>query len=125
MINKEAINQIIDLTYLETISGGDSDFEREMIQSLMTEIDQKMQAVQAGAFINDSDAVRLNAHSLKNLYGMLGAPVLGEVFYSIEMGCAVMPVGQMAGELAKGQQQWSEIKTALEKIVSGWEPVSS
>ena len=120
MLNENPTPGAIDLTYLSTVSGGDKAFEAEMLQSLGAEIDQRMQAVKRAADNNDKEDVRLQAHSLKNLFAMLGLPVLQNVFYSLEAACLTLSDAQLRAQVGEGELEWAGKKTALDKILADY-----
>lgn len=106
----------IDFTYLKTVSGGDESFELQMLESLRTEIDQKMHEMQLSIGSNP-DSVRLQAHSLKNLYGILGIASLKEEFFLFEKNGVAMPVEIMSQRFLHCYQDWQQSKIALESVV--------
>lgn len=121
MLNENVTSGEIDLTYLSTVSGGDKAFEVELIQSLTAEINQRLQAIETAAFISDKEAIRLQAHSLKNLYAMLGLQSLQKAAFSIETNYLAMTQLQIQELVKKGGREWVENKIALEKIIASYQ----
>lgn len=107
----------IDFTYLKTVSGGDESFELQMLESLRTEIDQKMHEMQTCIGGHDPEGIRLQAHSLKNLYGILGIHSLKEQFFLFEKNGVVMPVEALAQQFLRCHEDWQQNKAALEHVV--------
>lgn len=106
----------IDFTYLKTVSGGDESFELQMLESLRSEIDEKMHQMQV-SIGNNPDGVRLQAHSLKNLYGILGIASLKEEFYLFEKNGVAMPVEILSQRFLHCYQDWQQSKSALDSAV--------
>lgn len=121
MLNENVTSVEIDLTYLTTVSGGDKAFEVEMMQSLTAEIDQRMQAIQTAAFAGDREAIRLQSHSLKNLYAMLGLQTLQAAAHSIEAGCHSVAGSQILEQVMCSEKEWNGKKPALQKIIADYQ----
>lgn len=110
----------IDFTYLKTVSGGDEAFELHMIETLIVEIDQKMTEMQGSISGRDTDGIRLQAHSLKNLYGVLGVGSLKEQFFVFEKAHATMPGDILEQQFFQCEKEWQLNKTALDNVVAAY-----
>lgn len=110
----------IDFTYLKTVSGGDEAFELTMLETLIVEIDQKMTTMQTCISVSDGNGIRLQAHSLKNLYGVLGIGSLKEQFYVFEKAFATIPVNILERQFQQCEKDWQLSKVALENVVAGY-----
>lgn len=110
----------IDFTYLKTVSGGDEAFELTMIESLIVEIDEKMNAMQANIIELNAAGVRLQAHSLKNLYGVLGVGSLKQNFLQLESGCNQMSKPNLEQQFFQCEKEWQLKKEALDNVMAAY-----
>lgn len=103
----------LDLSYLHTISGGDTAFEKDMMQSLLSEMGEKMTALSTAILQNDVKNVRMNAHSLKNLAGIIGVGTLTEHFKTIEHTCEDVPNSLTLQHFMPCEGQWAHSKALI------------
>jgi HPt (histidine-containing phosphotransfer) domain-containing protein len=64
----------IDLTYLHTVTGGDKDFEKTLLEGAVNDIQLKVDNLEKAWNEQDAESVRSNAHSLKSLTAIAGIP---------------------------------------------------
>jgi len=64
----------IDLSYLHSITGGDRDFEKMLLQGAVNDIQDKIDSLQRAWDAEDAVNIRSNAHSLKSLTAIVGLP---------------------------------------------------
>jgi len=64
----------IDLTYLHTVTGGDKEFEKMLLQGAVEDIQLKIDNLQIAWDMEDASSIRMNAHSLKSLTAIAGLP---------------------------------------------------
>lgn len=74
----------INLTYLQELSGGDADFEQEIIDTFLDEMPRQMELLQAAFDDNDTDAMAKIAHKMKTSCAIVGIPKLTHLVFSIE-----------------------------------------
>lgn len=108
----------LDLSYLHTISGGDKDFEKDMLQSLLNEMSEKMAALSTAIQTSDGKNIRLQAHSLKNLAGIIGVPSLAARFKEIEANCEEAPNAYLLQTFLPCERQWEHSKSLLKQLVN-------
>jgi HPt (histidine-containing phosphotransfer) domain-containing protein len=118
--NSFAMTATIDFTYLKTVSGGDEAFELHMIESLISEIDQKMAEMQGCISGHDPDGIRLQAHSLKNICGILGAGLLKEQFFLLEKNGGSMAADLLQKQYMQTEEEWRLNKQALGDVITGY-----
>lgn len=111
----------IDLTYLKTVSNGDAAFELTMIHSLLSEIDEKISAAQKSLAGADRSGVRLQAHSLKNLFAIIGIEALRQVCLSLESNCDAIAIAALNEQLSGCARIWENKKKVLASIVADYE----
>ena len=117
------MNDGIDFSYLESISGGDKEFELSMIRSVTEEIDQKIECAKGGVFSHNPEQIRLQTHSLKNLFAIIGMERLQTEFRLLESGCDSMANEFMQTKILSCEKEWQLKKLALDKIVANYETV--
>lgn len=108
----------IDFTYLKTVSGGDEAFELNMIETLIVEIDEKMNEMQSNISSLNPEGMRLQAHSLKNLYGVLGVDWLKQNFLHLETGCRQMSKMNLEQQFLQCEKEWQLKKVALDGVMA-------
>ncbi len=64
----------IDLTYLHSVTGGDREFEKILLQGAVDDIQDKIDSLQKAWDAEDAANIRMNAHSLKSLTAIAGLP---------------------------------------------------
>lgn len=72
MINEPNIT--IDLTYLHTVTGGDRQFEKMLLEGAVEDIQLKIDDLQKAWDREDAPTICSNAHSLKSLTAIAGLP---------------------------------------------------
>jgi len=64
----------IDLSYLHTVTGGDKEFEKQLLTGAVNDIDIKVDNLKKAWQAQDAQNVKSNAHSLKSLTAIAGIP---------------------------------------------------
>ncbi|MCI3937152.1 ATP-binding protein [Chryseobacterium aahli] len=78
--------QYIDLTYMQSISGGDTSFEKTVTQQFIDNIPQHLEQLSAAYQNQDFTTVKLRAHDLKSSVAIMGLlPSLEEKLNVLEM----------------------------------------
>ncbi len=103
----------IDLSYLRLVTDGDEEFMKEMMASLVSDIDQRMKALATEVLAGNRKAIHLEAHSLKNLFAMLGVPPLNEFFAGLEANAHTTDLAPLGRQLALAEAQIDEIKKQI------------
>lgn len=100
----------LDLTYLESVSGGDSAFIKEILQMFITHTlpDSALlkQQIEAGEW----SKVSSTAHKMKSSISMLGDPELNERIIRLEQAA------RTTTELDQISEMYSELQMQLQKI---------
>jgi HPt (histidine-containing phosphotransfer) domain-containing protein len=71
---KNEIPITIDLSYLHSVTGGDKEFEKQLLSSAVNDIDNKVDNLKKAWYAQDALNVKSNAHSLKSLTAIAGIP---------------------------------------------------
>ena len=78
--------QYIDLTYMQSISGGDTSFEKTVTQQFIDNVPQHLEQLSAAYQNQDFTTVKLRAHDLKSSVAIMGLlPLLEEKLNALEM----------------------------------------
>lgn len=75
----------IDLTYLETIAGGDQSFINEMLRMLLNSTFTEMDAIKRHAAAGQWLELGNLAHKIKAPVQMLGVPLVSDLILQIEL----------------------------------------
>ncbi|MES2779457.1 MAG: Hpt domain-containing protein, partial [Bacteroidota bacterium] len=75
----------LDLTYLETISGGDQAFIKEMLSMFLTNTFPEIVELRTLAANGDWDKMATTAHKMKAPLQMLGVPAVSDLVLELEI----------------------------------------
>ena len=76
--------KLVDLSKLETATGGNSDFMSKMIQLFIDDTPPQVESMKTALEKNDHDTVRNIAHKLKPSIEMVSCPELGALVRQVE-----------------------------------------
>jgi len=83
---KRPVFDYIELTYMQSISGGDKDFEKTITQQFIENVPHHIQQLGTAYQNNDFTTVKLRAHDLKSSIAIMGIlPLLEEKLSVLEM----------------------------------------
>lgn len=83
MENRELLQ--INLSYLRELSGGNGDFEREMLTLFISEVSMDVQAMENALAGNDFQEIAYIAHKLKSSVQLVGFGGLFDLLSEIEL----------------------------------------
>lgn len=111
----------IDLSYLKTVSDGCLEFEKNLLESSVTDIDLKIKLLAIALSDQDAAETRLQAHSLKSLCGIIGISSLLEHFKQIEL----LHISDVFQPAAKEHFSdvliiWEQVKVELQHIIAAY-----
>lgn len=109
----------LDLTYLETISGGDQSFIKEMLTMFLSSTFTEITELKEHAVAGNWEKMGSTAHKMKAPLQMLGVPVVSDLVLELElMGktkqeteLAVQKVDALTGYI---QQLETDIRKVIE-----------
>ena len=122
-MNTQLLSEGIDLSYLSMISGGDKAFELSMIITTLDEVDQKFEALSPSTATYDAGSVRLHAHSLKNLFAIIGIDQLRTAFATIEANSSSLRADTFRLHLDHCRDEWRQKRVLLNDIAVSMEHV--
>jgi len=111
----------IDLSYLHSVTGGDREFEKMLLQGAVDDIQDKIDSLQKAWDAEDAVNIRSNAHSLKSLTAIAGLPqiekwskVIDQVFAD---GCFHAQTLEPFTGILSG---WILAKPKLQEVIAGY-----
>jgi len=108
----------IDLTYLKSISEGSKEFEKEMLQALITNMDSKVEILSAYVLEKNANSICMQAHSLKTLSNIMGITALYEQFRDMELKHAENEyTSDTEQEFAEAEATWQQARLQVIKII--------
>lgn len=114
---KAPVYQYIDLTYMQTISGGDKSFEQIVSQQFIDNVPNHLQQLMTAYENQDFTTVKLRAHDLKSSVAIMGLlPLLQEKLDLLEIATE---------ESLTVKQTLEEVKNIILKAVSETEIFST
>jgi len=103
-----------DWTYLKELSGGDAEFEGEMIQIYKEEVPTELQDIEVHSLAQDWPAVGASIHKLKSKIRIVGLHQLGELAQKLENA---FKRGQVdAQKIAQAQSLIHSMRSSLDII---------
>ncbi|MGB6309983.1 MAG: PAS domain-containing protein [Steroidobacteraceae bacterium] len=96
-LKAEAETAQVDMNALREITGGDADFERELVETFVTSGDQCLAEILAALRVKDLDTIGKRAHALKGASANIHAPVLAAAASTLENAARQKAVGEIEG----------------------------
>jgi len=108
-------NMIFDYNRLENVSLGDSVFEKELLQSYLNDVEQKMERLVDLASQQELDKVVELAHTIKGASYSVGAIKVGDEAYAIELSGKSNDAHNVIDRISKLETAISKTKLELKK----------
>jgi len=109
----------IDLSYLYAVTDGDKQFEKTLLQSAVSDIQNQVEELQKAWNGHNATAVRNTAHSLKSVTAIAGLPQLESACKIIDRlfadGIFHASAADSFSEIIYG---WEEAKPQLERLIA-------
>jgi HPt (histidine-containing phosphotransfer) domain-containing protein len=107
-----------DLTQLDAITGGDAEFEREVLEEYLNSAPADMvklgHAIEAG----DSDSVGAAAHALKGASATIGAKSLAAIALELEQAGKHGELSRAPEAFTRLSAEFAELKVLLQQRVA-------
>ncbi|BCX11414.1 MAG: Hpt domain-containing protein [Thermosynechococcus sp.] len=94
MGNWEPMTSPIDWDYLATLSGGDREFELELLQAFVEDAQQRLTALVEAVNQGNVDQIKRDAHHLKGASGNVGISAMQAVAAQLEQSTTTETLGQ-------------------------------
>jgi PAS domain S-box-containing protein len=105
----------VDLSALRELTGGDSDFERELIETFIASGDQCLAEIVAALRDSDLETVGKRAHALKGASANIHAPGLAAAASSLESAARANDLGKLDGLVDELTQRLKAVNAELSK----------
>lgn len=106
--------QFLDLNYLNKLSGGNTEFELEMINLFLDVIPNKVAYLKTAIEKRNHKKIRIEAHSMRNNFSTVGAQkspgLLKKIELMAESGGDIERIGQMAEKI---YEEWDGLEREL------------
>lgn len=107
------MSDAFDAEQLEAITGGDPEFEREILEEYLATAPHDIARLKQAAGAADAAAVSAAAHALKGASATIGAKGLAAVALELELAGKSGQLGGVAEALARLDLQWDDLATFL------------
>ncbi len=105
----------IDHAHLEDMSGGDTEFETELMQEFMRVTPPLISNLETAISANDIDSIERVAHTLKGSCRSLGAAFMAEPCAQLESDARSNSLNQPAELLAETQRRYDNLCAYIQK----------
>ncbi|MEN9262297.1 MAG: response regulator, partial [Thermostichus sp. HHBFW_bins_43] len=105
----------INQAHLERVSGGDREFERELLQVFASDAEEQLQQIRQAIAHQDGEALRKISHRLKGASANVGAEGFCQIARDLEQLGRQLTAGQGEGSGA-GAADWLPSQKALVKL---------
>ncbi len=109
-------NNIIDLQRLQEISGGDSEFEKEILESYLVDAQEQIAAVKDAIEKADFTKIKHHAHQLKGASGNVGALEIQKLGLELEKLSAIQDTINLIESLKKLEPKMEELTIFINQL---------
>lgn len=106
-----------DLTYLKSFSLGEKEFEKDMLESSLVEMEEKMQELDENIQRVKTRNIMQLAHSLKSLASIVGIGELHTLYKDIELNSDSFPIETIKHQYLKAKEIWQESQVVLNEFI--------
>jgi two-component system, sensor histidine kinase and response regulator len=96
-LKPKMIRAEVDMIALREVTGGDTEFERELVQTFISSGDQCLAEILSALRIRDFDTIGKRAHALKGASANIHASGLAATASSLESAARAQVVGEISG----------------------------
>jgi two-component system sensor histidine kinase/response regulator len=106
----------VDLEALRELTGGDAEFERELVATFVASGDQCLAEIVAALKVSDLETVGKRAHALKGASANMHAHTLCEAASNLEAAVRAQSVQEIDGLVRKLKERFSAVNAQLSKV---------
>ncbi|QCR21532.1 CHASE3 domain-containing protein [Pontibacter sp. SGAir0037] len=88
---QETLQAVCDLSYLQEMSGGDTDFIKEMMELFLQQVPAELENIRNAASKGNTQEIKLLAHKLKSSVTMLGVETMASRLKAMETTADTSP----------------------------------
>jgi HPt (histidine-containing phosphotransfer) domain-containing protein len=107
-----------DHAQLEAITGGDTDFEREILQEYLQSAPADVAKVAAAVASGDATALARAAHALKGASATIGAKGFAAIALELEHAGKAKDLGNVPAAYGRLQSEFAELESFLGQKVA-------
>lgn len=107
----------VKLRFIQDVSDGDKDFERELVDLFFAHMDEHIMALESLIEEHDLEGVKFEAHSIKGASANIGADRMQELAMRIEAMGAEDKMETAAEALAELKRRFEQVRRFLEGYV--------
>lgn len=111
----------IDLTYLHTVTGGDREFEKTLLQGAVNDIQCRIDNLEKAWQDQDGRSVKTNVHSLKSLTAIAGLPQIERWSRALDQ---IFSDGQFHSNTSESYRSlvagWTVAKPKLNEVIANY-----
>jgi two-component system, sensor histidine kinase and response regulator len=115
-LKEDAVAADVDLDALRDITGGDADFERELVETFITSGDQCLAEIVAALHISDFETIGKRAHALKGASANIYAHTLSAAASSLEHAARSNSVQEIDGLVRQLTERLHAVNAQLSKV---------
>ncbi len=105
---------LIDLTHLQACSGGDSAFEKEILELFVADSHGHLTAVKAAIAIQDFETIRREAHHIKGASSNVGANGMQALAQAVEHHASADQLDRLSSLLVELEALWAAVAKQVE-----------
>jgi PAS domain S-box-containing protein len=106
----------VDLDALHELTGGDVEFERELVETFVSSGDKCLAEIVAALRINDLETIGKRAHSLKGASANMHAHTLSVAASNLENAARTQSVGEIDGLVRQLSERLQAVNAQLSKV---------
>ena len=108
-VQQPVINEVLfDFVHLETMSSGDDEFKKELIETYLDDISDRLEKIESHINSGNIEKIIIEAHTIKGASYSVGAKKVGDEAYGIE-------ISAKQGDLKNAVDRFESLKSAFEK----------
>jgi HPt (histidine-containing phosphotransfer) domain-containing protein len=106
----------VDMTALREITGGDAEFERELVETFVTSGDQCLAEIVSALQVCDFDTIGKRAHALKGASANIHASGLAAAASSLENAARANSIREIDGLVQELTEKLQAVNAALQQV---------
>ncbi len=96
-LKRDVVRSEVDMDALRELTGGDTEFERELVETFVNSGDQCLAEILSALRVSDLGTIGKRAHALKGASANIHAPGLAAAASSLENAARANSVGEIDG----------------------------
>jgi PAS domain S-box-containing protein len=115
-LNKDTAPMEIDLNALHELTGGDAEFERDLLDTFITSGDQCLADIVSALQVSDFDTIGKRAHALKGASANIHAHTLSAAASKVETAARTNAAGEIAALVRQLQERLRAVNEQLSQV---------